>query len=516
MWDVKIFISYRRADGLAKGLVRSIRKSLEKEIRRAKVFVDENDVGASKDFPKKLADEVAASHFMLLLIGPSWEDILKDRAVGRSPDFVVYEMDAARVNNIHVVPILLDYTPEPNWNIPLLATSGVRKAGSLPLSANLNYDADIKRIADSLKRVHEERKLNKSIWDKIIGKSKKRLELSTQQSIIPRPLNILVVLGENVAYERALVDGMKDRLEAALGSSSAVRLHPIAPDFKDNDGAAKEKWEALIHHGKLAFDGAMVHYIVSVGTFASKAVRDGHLVAALEARGQIYMGVTSPENAGLLNQRDIAGVQYGTGGRDYAELFHELFPLEQRLVFIYNDLDGYEQDRSFAAELSVLNGRLAASLGGRNRFELRALGHLMRFEDLELADPRKPTASPVYMAWYDLDNLVSLMHKRNDPNLAKQGLWIVPSTYTLPNMNFFGAVVGVDDESGGQTAADIILQHAADPTLPLEGIPMLKHGFRAVMKQKILLKKGIHIRPGLADKQSIDARFRFETRESGY
>lgn len=225
------------------------------------------------------------------------------------------------------------------------------------------------------------------------------------------------------------------------------------------------------------------------------------------------MGVTSPTAAGLVDQHRIAGVQYGTGGKDYARTFHELFPPEQRLVFLYNDVPGYEQDRGFAAEIAVLNNELAPSLGGRKRFELRPLGRLMQPSDLELADRVNPRSSPIYMAWYDLDNMITDMMQRGDPSLFKRNLWVIPSTYTKENLNQFGIIVGVNDEAGGRQAANIILHHVMTPKRYLNTFKMKDHGYRVTMKDPVIVKKGLEISARIRSLPSDHKVFRFDHRE---
>jgi hypothetical protein len=190
-------------------------------------------------------------------------------------------------------------------------------------------------------------------------------------------------------------------------------------------------------------------------------------------------------------------------------MFHKVFPAEQRLVFLYNG-EGYPQDLGVAKELSAFNDELAPELGGRARFELRELGRMMQPEDLELADPKSPLTSPVYMAWYDLDNMISEMVTKAHPLIFKPELWVVPTTYTLENMNYFGVVVGVDDESGGNKAADLILEHLDVPSKNLKS-RMKAHGYHATLRDRVLLRKGLQV--SQYARSGDDPKIKFETRD---
>lgn len=517
---MKLFISYRRGDTLARSQTGRLKKSLEKDYRCKKVFVDQQDLGATKDFPKSLAGEVAKSDFLLLLIGPNWEDIFHRKGKESAPDFVLHEIKAALEKDVTIVPILLDDTSVPDWDALPPPLGALGRASALPLGTALNHEADLERIVRQLQDNLKEQRRIKTWWDWLLKKNP-----SAPPAIIAappvdlKPLKILVVMGTNVPYEEALVEAMRKRLEAELPSCGRrLVMHPLKTKFDKNhaspsDPLARESWNRLIARGKQVFFNEPVDYVVSAATFASQATRDGELAAALGARGQIYMGVTSPQAAGLVNQSRIAGVQYGTGGRDYALMFHKLFPTDQRLVFIYNDVDGYVQDRAFAAEIAVLNNELAPSLGGRKRFELRPLGRVMTASDLEPADPASPAASPVYMAWYDLDELISRLTIEGDPILSNPNLWVIPSTYTKENIIQFGVIVGVNDEAGGEEAANIVLHHIMMPTKDLQSFPMRTHGYRATIWEKMQIRKGIRINPDIRKLSHKDPAFKFERHE---
>jgi hypothetical protein len=59
------------------------------------------------------------------------------------------------------------------------------------------------------------------------------------------------------------------------------------------------------------------------------------------------------KKTGFAEQPRIAGVQYGTGGRDYGKMIHALFNEAQKLVFLYNE--DVAQDEFFSEELDKLN-----------------------------------------------------------------------------------------------------------------------------------------------------------------
>lgn len=466
-----------------------------------------------------------SADFLILLIGPDWFDIFERKADDEAPDWVLFEIETAQENDVDIVPLLLDDTPQPSWDDVAGALADLSRTNSQALTTGINFKADVARISRQLRIaagvIARKKQRNKLWWQRVLTRGPiQKTEVLGRRKPEAKSLKMVAVMGENVPYEAALLLAMEQRLERqlpALGYKLA-RVHRIHGKFEerhasDNDPAAREMWANVIARAKQACSDERIDYVVSLATFASKIVRNAKLVSALDARGQIYIGATSPEAAGLVGRDRIAGVRYGTGGTDYAMKFHELFPIEQRLVFLYNDVDGYEQDRGFAAEIAVLNNKLAPALGGRQRFELRGLGRLMKPNDLELADPTHPAASPVYMGWYDLDNMITDMTNRGDPLLFEPRLWVIPSTYTIETIRNFGIVVGVNDEAGGWEAANIVLRHIMKPSENLQERPMKDHGFRVTMRDPVIVRKGLEINPAIRLLPATDPVYRFERRE---
>jgi len=475
-----------------------------------------SSIGVEKDFSKKIEKEIHAADFVILLIGPDWFDSFERREDDDRPDWVLFEVQTALADNKKIVPILLDGTECPDWTTAR-GLAPLAKVPAHPLSTGLDYGVHLEKIVGHIAKALSDERANKRWWEKVYKRGPLKANAVLQPPATDlKPLRLLVVMGENTPYEKALVKGLEDTLKQELPAHGLTpKIIVIDTPLKDRyasptDPKATEVWNRLIERAKVGYDGERIDYIVSVATFASEAVRDGKLRTALEARGHIYMGVTSPQRAGLTGLDCTAGVQYGTGGADYGRMFHKLFPAEQRLVFIYNG-EGYPQDLGVAKDLSALNDELAPQLGGRPRFELQELGRMMQPDDLELADPKSPLTSPVYMAWYDLDNMISEMVAKAHPLIFKPELWVVPTTYTLENMNYFGAVVGVDDEAGGKKAAHLILEHLEVPSKNLKSCKMRYHGYRATLKDRVLLRKGLQIDPAV--RSSEDRQIKFETSE---
>ncbi len=480
-----------------------------------------------KDYKDDLHLKISRCDFMLVLIGPEWERILVDRKDSVFEDPVVYEIKTALELQIQIVPVLVISNPDKGVHTlsPNQLPQSIRAfepIHRIKLRSGDDNERDLDKLINLLDlKYAEKRRFLRWLYELFRApqpRSKAAIQsITAPQNLVAnqtKPLKLLIIMGRGVEYEKALVAGLKNRLSTELPTRGyhlgilMERYHEF--NFLEHgEHEAAHIWKKSIDLVKDACNDEQVDYVVSVATTASKVVRNSRLVEALGARGQIYMGVTSPRNSGLIGQSGIAGVQYGTGGRDYAMMFHDLFQPEQRLVFLYNDIDDCPQDRVVAAQLNALNAELAPLSNGRPRFELRPLGRRMTPADLDLANPDDPLNSPVYMAWYDLDDLYSKMISDADPLLKDPRLWLIPTTFATATINTAGLIVGVDDKTGGETAADIILRALDNPSLRLEDIAMADHGYAAVIKQKVLNAKGIRLKPEIMNQTQTGLAYRF-------
>jgi hypothetical protein len=121
----------------------------------------------------------------------------------------------------------------------------------------------------------------------------------------------------------------------------------------------EKKWKVFINNIYATYAGQHVDYVVTVGTFASIAVRKFDLVKELDAKGLIFLGVTDPVRAGLVKSIDgrheeseVAGSRYGSGGIDYGKTLGSLFRPEQKLVFVYDKRT--PQDTYVASDIAYL------------------------------------------------------------------------------------------------------------------------------------------------------------------
>ena len=75
----KVFLSYRRADGVASGARSLIYQKLQEHYGPKSVFMDVERMQVARDFRECLQSELEDARVMLVLIGPDWTRVMKER-----------------------------------------------------------------------------------------------------------------------------------------------------------------------------------------------------------------------------------------------------------------------------------------------------------------------------------------------------------------------------------------------------------------------------------------------------
>lgn len=304
-------------------------------------------------------------------------------------------------------------------------------------------------------------------------------------------VSILVIMGEDVQYEKKIRDSFLDHLQKKLAARGYKIVSQIYdPGFEPGSYAAPDeanaiprssaglKWSQLIKDIEFKNSHQKVDFFVTIGTYSTQAVIRSGILGQFNSQ-LIYLGVTDPEKVHFVGNPDTAGVQYGTGGKDYGQMMDALFRPEQRLVFLFNQ--GTKQDEIFSENLKELNEEFASYPPSKRRsprfeFDIKAKGTDIELFHIQKPDTANPFQSPIYFAWYGLDNILG--KNGNCAEIFEKKLWVVPSTYSTANLNAAGVIVSVVDEHVGELGADIVLKKIDDPQLDLAQVPVMKTPFR--------------------------------------
>ena len=102
----QIFISYRREDAIAE--VGRLCSDLMWQCGRNKIFLDYEGIKIAEDFRTAIADAIAASEVVLVVIGEQWlVNAAGRRRLEDSNDWVCHEIATALAANKKVIPVLV-------------------------------------------------------------------------------------------------------------------------------------------------------------------------------------------------------------------------------------------------------------------------------------------------------------------------------------------------------------------------------------------------------------------------
>ena len=100
-----IFISYRREDSAA--WAGRLCDYLNRLVGAERVFMDIEDIAPGKRFAQTIDDTIARCEIALIVIGPRWADILRQRAQETQKDFVCHEIESVLARQMTIVPVLV-------------------------------------------------------------------------------------------------------------------------------------------------------------------------------------------------------------------------------------------------------------------------------------------------------------------------------------------------------------------------------------------------------------------------
>ena len=134
----KIFVSYRRSDRHAAGLLRS---EVERRLGSDRVFMDTNDLDAGEGFPERLLREIMDASVVLVVIGKGWASEVE--RLDDPEDWVRREIVEALSDTRTVVPVVLDDAELPDIDAvpPELAALLQRQSYRID-SSHLERDID--------------------------------------------------------------------------------------------------------------------------------------------------------------------------------------------------------------------------------------------------------------------------------------------------------------------------------------------------------------------------------------
>lgn len=241
-----IFLSYRRDD--VPGYVRQLQEDLQQNFGDCSVFRDVEDIAGGQYWKEVLANNLAQSAALIVIIGPRWEQIWNERA-DKSNDYIVYELNKARKLGVAVIPVTINGAEISN-GLDLGPISWLREKQHYDISDKQGrWPTDVSGLVSILER----EKGLKKIKQKSSGNSRKLLTASMIVAILAvlgflanpgydEPYTPDTELTPTAAMPNLQAENFTDdvaNVQTALvqGLSAVSAFPPIAGYWYDEEGA---------------------------------------------------------------------------------------------------------------------------------------------------------------------------------------------------------------------------------------------------------------------------------------
>ena len=160
-----LFISYRRSD--SPDTVKLLHERLKKRLPRWEIFYDHESIPLGEQFPERLRAELASAAVVLIIIGPKWLEVLKERKAA-AIDHVRAEVRLALESGTSVVPVLVSHAAMPTEADladfvdlqPLLIRNG------RPIRPDPDFDGDLEPIIAHIKQFDSDEAFGATLADK--------------------------------------------------------------------------------------------------------------------------------------------------------------------------------------------------------------------------------------------------------------------------------------------------------------------------------------------------------------
>ncbi len=146
--DIKIFVSYRRADSTC--FAERVRDWFMLSYKRENVFMDFDAIPPFVDFEVFIIEQIQKVDVMLVIIGPRWLELLQERANTGNVDYVRLEISKALAMGKLVAPILVDGASTPSTDALPDDIRGMMRANIPRLDGGRQFLDNIERIVGAL------------------------------------------------------------------------------------------------------------------------------------------------------------------------------------------------------------------------------------------------------------------------------------------------------------------------------------------------------------------------------
>lgn len=200
----KIFISYRRDDSAY--VTDTVYEHMARHFGSENVFLDVGSIPMGVDFRQYLSEQVAAHDVMLVMIGPAWANIMRERAK-QANDFVRIEIESALQQNKFIIPVLVMNATMPDFSELPESIGDLQWRNSATVRRQPDLENDCNRIAQGIRQYSQSTGLP-TFDDEVVsapghltssGTIRQKPEI---KSIMPRPFGWIEIPGKGYSIAK--------------------------------------------------------------------------------------------------------------------------------------------------------------------------------------------------------------------------------------------------------------------------------------------------------------------------
>ncbi len=142
----RVFISYRRDD--TRHVAARIYDWVEGVYGKGNVFFDVSAIPPGVNFEKLILDRLTGCRVVLVIIGPEWERLLKEKNPpdAEERDYVALELEAAARLDLLVIPVLIDGTIIPEFSSTSPKLAYLRRINAARIRTDETFKEDMNRL----------------------------------------------------------------------------------------------------------------------------------------------------------------------------------------------------------------------------------------------------------------------------------------------------------------------------------------------------------------------------------
>lgn len=305
-----IFLSYRRDDN--PGYVRQLQEDLQRYFGEDKVFRDVEHITGGQQWKEVLSDSLTKSVALVVVIGPRWEQIWRER-VNKEDDYIVFELNKARELGIPIFPVTINGTVLSD-NLNLGSISWLMDKQHYDISDRQGrWPTDVLGLVDILER------------EKVLVRKKQKKAPSGKKKylLIPLAVAALAFFGYlqevelNPIPDQAAGTPIVTSAQPVVSTpaSPSQTAEPAVKSFPNIEGYWHDEENTVYEVSEVMTDGSFVvrnPYSVGVGQFLPNMPRKFSFLAEGIGHGEYSVSTDDSKMMGWFYYTDTDQTHYGT------------------------------------------------------------------------------------------------------------------------------------------------------------------------------------------------------------